>query len=130
MIVSLALLGAAGVRLLREQRPRARGAVLLSLAVFGTGVLMLGGLSMSFEFGDFHYPSRAAPFFVSGRLIGAALLAFAALFVYGLEGLLSRTRLRGHEALVVLAFASVVTLTEITLSIEAIRSPYNWFHLR
>lgn len=130
VILSLALLGAAGLRLLREPRPPVRSAMLLSLVVFGTGVLMLGGLSMSFEFGSSYYPSRATPYFVSGRLIGAALLPFAALFVYGLEGLLSRTGLRGREVVVVLAFATVVTVTELTLASEAIRSPYNWFHLR
>jgi hypothetical protein len=127
---SLVLLGVAGLRLLRETRPDPQRAMLVSLLIFTSGVLMLAGLSLIFDFGAFSYPSRALPFFTSGRLIGAALLPFAALFVYGLETLLARTALRGHGVLVVFDLALVVTVVELTLSMDAIGSPYNWFHLR
>ncbi len=126
---SLLLLGAAAIRLFREPRPTPRRAVLACLAVFGAGVFMLAGFSMAFTFGDSGYPSRTSPFFWSGRLIGAALLPFAAVFVYGLEAVLARTTLRGHESLVVLNLAVLATVTELMLSFEAIGSLYNGFHL-
>jgi Dolichyl-phosphate-mannose-protein mannosyltransferase len=129
VVSSLALLGVAGVRLFRESRPEARRGLMASFAIVSAGVLVLAGLSMVFNFGDFHYPSRALPFFASGRLIGAALLPFAALYVYGLEALLARTVLRGRELLVILTLAILVTVVELMLSIEVIMSPYNWFHL-
>jgi hypothetical protein len=127
--LSLALLGAACARLLGEQRPAPRRALLLCFVVLGAGVALLAGLSMMFDFGAFPYPSRELPFFVSGRLIGAALLPFVALFVYGLEGLVSKTRLSGYELLMILDLAAVITVVELALSFDAIASPYNWFHL-
>jgi hypothetical protein len=126
---SLALVAAAVVRLRVESRPAPRRATLVSLAAFMTGVLILAGLSLIFDFGESAYPSRALPYFAYGRLIGAALLPFAALYVYGLEAVLSRTLLRGRELTVIAVLIGLATLTELVLSIEPIASPYNWFHL-
>jgi Predicted membrane protein (DUF2142) len=127
--LSLALLGAAGARLLRERRAAPRDAALVSFVIVGAGVGLLAALSMMFDFGAFYYPSRELPFFVSGRLIAAALLPFVALLIYGLEWLVARTRLRGHELLVILDLTVIITVLEVMLSIEAIASPFNWFHL-
>jgi Predicted membrane protein (DUF2142) len=127
--LSLALLGAAGARLLRERRAAPRDAALTSFVVVGAGVGVLAALSMMFDFGAFYYPSRELPFFVSGRLIAAALLPFVALLIYGLEWLVARTRLRGYELFLILDLAVIITAIELVLSIEAIASPFNWFHL-
>jgi hypothetical protein len=126
---SLGLFGASGLRLVRERRGTPRRALLVSMTIFTAGVFVLAALSMIFDFGDAHYPSRTSPFFTSGRLIGAALLPFAAAFVYGLEALLARTRLRGHETLVILNFAVAITVAELALSVDVLGSPYNWFQL-
>jgi 4-amino-4-deoxy-L-arabinose transferase-like glycosyltransferase len=127
--LSLALLGAAGARLFRERRAAPRRAALLSVVVVVASVLLLAGLSMMFNFGGFFYPSRELPFFVSGRLIAAALLPFAALIIYGLEGLVARTRLGGHELVMILDLAVIITVVELVLAFDVIASPFNWFHL-
>jgi uncharacterized membrane protein len=129
VILSLALLGAASARLLREPRTAPARAAVLNLAVLGAGVALLAGLSTLFDFGASSYPSRAHPFFTSGRLIGAALLPFAALFVYGLEGLVAKSRLRGYELLLLLDLAAIITVVELVLALDAIASPFNGFHL-
>jgi len=56
-------------------------------------------------------------------------LPFVALFIYGLEGLVSKTRLSGSELLMILDPAVIITVVELALSFEAIASPFNWFHL-
>ncbi len=127
--LSLALLSAAGFRLLRERRAAPRDAGLMSLVIVGAGVGLLAALSIMFDFGTFYYPSRELPFFVSGRLIGAALLPFVALLIYGLEWLVARTRLRGYELFVILDLAVIITAIEVVLAFEAIASPFNWFHM-
>jgi len=127
--LSLTLLGAAVARLLRERRAVPRDAALMSFVIVGAGVGLLAALSMMFDFGAFYYPSRELPFFVSGRLIAAALLPFIALLIYGLESLVARTSLRGYELLLILDLAVIITAVEVMLSIEATASPFNWFHL-
>ena len=56
-------------------------------------------------------------------------MPFVALFIYGLEGLVSKTRLSGSELLMILDPAVIITVVELALSFEAIASPFNWFHL-
>ena len=65
VILSLALLGAAGLRLLREPRPPVRGA---SLTASRSPARSCSVGFRELEFGNSYYPSRATPFFVSGRL--------------------------------------------------------------
>ena len=103
--------------------------MLVNVLVFAAGVGMLAVLSLIFDFGTFSYPSRELPFFTSGRLIGAALLPFMALLVYGLDALIARTALRGHGVLILTDLALMLVLVQLVLSIGAISSPYNWFHL-
>ena len=127
--VSLLLLGAAAIRLVREPGSERQRAMLVNLLVVAAGVGMLAVLSLIFDFGTFSYPSRELPFFTSGRLIGAALLPFMALLVYGLDALIARTALRGHGVLILTDLALMLVLVQLVLSIGAISSPYNWFHL-
>jgi hypothetical protein len=48
-------------------------------------VAFLGFLSIIYDFQDCFYPSRAHPYFTSGRLMLGALIPFLLLFVYGLD---------------------------------------------
>ncbi len=105
-----------------------RTAVWLALSCVALSVLFLAWLSVTFDFGDCFYPSRAKPFLISGRLISGALLPLAVLYVLGLDWVLLRLRMR-HTLLFWLGgLGFAVTLSELLLNAPVFASAYNWFH--
>ena len=88
----------------------------------------LAFLSIQFDFGTCVKPSRAHPFFTSGRLMSGVLVPFFILYVYGLERLLGRAR-RALLA-VFAAIALLVTTSEVIVNRGPFSSAYNFFHLR
>jgi hypothetical protein len=86
-------------------------------------------LSVAFDFDQCFYPSRRHPFFVSGRLLLCVMFPILIAYAYGLEklmGLIGQARF----ALPLLVLQGlVVTLVEIYLSLPALGSPYNLWHL-
>lgn len=100
----------------------------LALVSFIGAIGFLGLLSIQFDFGTCVKPSRAQPFFTSGRLMSGALIPFLILYLYGLDRLLGRARpaLLG----IVGAIALLMTASEISISRGAFSSVYNLFHLR
>jgi hypothetical protein len=109
--------------------PRAkRAATIACVATPILAVLLLAALSVAFDFGACFYPSREKPYFVSGRLLSASLVPFLGLYVAGAEAL-SPGRARKVLAWIVLgAVATIATVSEIRISAEAFRSPFNAFH--
>ncbi len=72
--------------------PSERQALGFALASFAASVAFLAITSMAFDFGACFYPSRAHPFFTSGRLITGALIPFVILYVHGLDRVLARMK--------------------------------------
>jgi hypothetical protein len=109
----------------REPKLRlgAGASALLVAAFFG----VLVALSLRFDFGGCPYPSRAFPFFTSGRLIAGALVPFLALFAYGLEALLGRWPVLFAGAVAVTLAMMVVA--QLAFVQPTVASPYNWLHL-
>ncbi|MBI3876359.1 MAG: hypothetical protein HY300_10475 [Verrucomicrobia bacterium] len=92
-------------------------------------VLFLAALSLAFDFGNCPYPSRAHPFFTSGRLASGVMIPFALLYVRGLDFLLRGRRSGWLAFWIIAAFAVAMTANELWLTKPAFASPYNWFHL-
>jgi hypothetical protein len=100
----------------------------LALTSVGLSVLVLAVLSLVFDFGDCPYPSRAQPYFVSGRLISGLLVPFFVLYVRGLEWLFARVARVAGPAVVV-GTAAIMVSSRLELLLRASGSLFNWFHL-
>jgi hypothetical protein len=89
----------------------------------------LGFLSIIYDFQDCFYPSRAHPYFTSGRLILGALIPFLLLFVYGLDCALNRLKTRWVKPAVLIGMILFMLISEITINRMMFSNAYNWFHM-
>lgn len=95
-----------------------------------TSVGLLAFLSTLYDFGNSWYPSRQEPYFVSGRLISCVLVPFLFIYLDGLGRIFSVVKKRVNPLVIVVLIAIVATLSELLLTLDVFRSPYNWFHIR
>ena len=129
-ISSLIFLAAAVIALCKQAAGRAcyRKGIGIAILIFTTGVAFLGLLSIQFDFGSCVNPSRAHPYFTSGRLLVGALIPFVLLYVYGISFLFRR--INAALPLIVLGMIVVfVTASEIAINRVVFASEHNWFHL-
>jgi hypothetical protein len=105
-----------------------RQAIGSAILIFIAGIAFLGLLSIQFDFGNCINPSRAHPYFTSGRLLTGALIPFAIVYVYGVASMCGRFNARlGMVVLgcvVVFMFASEIWVNRVVLVSE-----HNWFHI-
>jgi Predicted membrane protein (DUF2142) len=129
-ISSLIFVAAAIIGLRRQAWLSAfqRQALFLATLTFIAALAFLALLSVRFDFGECIYPSRAHPYFTSGRLMSGALIPFALLYVYGIGYLLRRVGVVAPIVVVagIMTFASV---SEIFINHTVFLSEHNWFHL-
>ena len=112
----------------QEDRPLAeRFADRCSLAIVCFSVFFLICLSLRYDFGTTYYPSRALPYFVSGRLIIGALVPFLVIYLRGLELLWKRALPRVSPLLPVLALVVCIAITESLALRPVFASPYNFY---
>jgi Predicted membrane protein (DUF2142) len=105
----------------------ARQGIGIAILMFAAGVAFFGLLSIQFDFGSCVNPSRAHPYFASGRLLSGALIPFALFYVYGIASLFRR--LSAALPLIVLGVILVfVTASEIMINRVVFASEHNWFH--
>jgi len=126
----LVLLGAAVVGLRKQAGLSTfqRQAIAVAALTFVAAVAFLVLLSIQFDFGNCINPSRARPYFTSGRLLSGALIPFALLYVYGTCFLLRR--ISAVLPLIVLGvIVAFVTTSEILINRVVFASEHNWFHL-
>ena len=126
----LVLLGAAVVGLRKQAGLSTfqRQAIAVAALTFVATVAFLVLLSIQFDFGNCINPSRAHPYFTSGRLLSGALIPFALLYVYGIYFLLRR--ISAVLPLIVLGvIVAFVTTSEILINRVVFASEHNWFHL-
>jgi hypothetical protein len=102
---------------------------LVSIYLLLASVLFLAGLSLLFDFHECFYPSRAYPYFVSGRIIAGTLLPFAMIYAVGFETLLRTIRERVHPIIPFAVCCLFIVLAEIVVSREVFRSPFNFYSL-
>jgi hypothetical protein len=102
----------------------------VSLYVFLTSVLFLAAISLPFDFHRCFYPSRAYPYFVSGRIISGTILPFALIYLIGLEYLWRPVRKYVHPIFPVLAICVFIFCAEISIRAAVFHSQFNFFALR
>ena len=106
-----------------------RVALFTGLITFVASIGFLAALSIQFDFGPCINPSRAHPYFTSGRLLTGALVPFAIVYVYGLDRLL-RLFQGARLLLIVLAIIGLlVSRSEFVISRPVFESEHNWLHL-
>ena len=103
-----------------------RQAIGSAILIFLVGVASLALLSIQFDFGNCINPSRAHPYFTSGRLLSGALIPFALVYVYGVALLCGRI---GTGLPVVGLVVVFVTASEIWVNRLVFVSEHNWFRL-
>ena len=91
-------------------------------------LVFLGWLSVSYDFQDCFYPSRAHPYFTSGRLLLGALIPFLLLFVFGLDRMLGRFS-NSAKFFMLAVIILFMLISEVTIDWPVLTNPYNWFHL-
>ena len=84
-------------------------------------------LSVKYDFQDCFYPSRAQPYFVSGRLMLGLLIPFLFLFTCGLDRLMVHFQ-SSTKFLVLFALLAFMLASEFTIDNPVFASDYNWFH--
>jgi len=129
-ISSLALLGAAllGLREKGSLSTFQRQAIGIAALGFIASVGFLALLSIQFDFGSCINPSRAHPYFASGRLLSGALIPFALFYVYGIDWLFRR--INPALPLLILGVILVFVVTsEIMVNRVVFTSEHNLFHL-
>jgi hypothetical protein len=131
-ISSALLIGVAGASLLPRFSAtigNGREALALGLVSFLAAVGYLALLSMAFDFGQCWYPSRALPYFTSGRLMLGALIPFLMLYLHGLDWAAKRMKCEWLRWWLLAGIVAMAGVLQIVLDEVAFSSGYNWFHL-
>ncbi len=105
-----------------------RAAVGFSFACLAAAFAFFALLSVKYDFQNCFYPSRAHPFFVSGRLMLGMLIPFMLLFACGLDRLMKSFQ-NNTKFFVLCALLAFMLASEITIDWKIFPNEYNWFHL-
>ena len=130
-ISSAVLVGVAMIGLFPRFAPASkplREALWLSFCAFIASVGYLALLSIVFDYGKCVYPSRAYPYFTSGRLLDGALIPFLLVYLYGLEWAAKRLKSEGLLWWVLAGMVVVIAGSQIALDRVVFPSQWNWFH--
>jgi hypothetical protein len=131
-ISSILFAGAAVIALLSRSTvatAQQRQALWLSFGSCLAAVLFLGFLSIFYDFHDCFYPSRAHPYFTSGRLMLGALIPFLLLYLYGLDRMLGRVKNNWIRPLVLIGMVLFMLVSEAIIDSRLFPNAYNWFHM-
>ena len=99
-----------------------------AFACFTAALAFSGWLSIIYDFHDCFYPSRAHPYFTSGRLLLGALIPFLLLFVFGLDRALTHFS-NSAKFFVLTGIILFMLVSEVTIDWPVFTNPYNWFHM-
>jgi hypothetical protein len=119
----------AQIRARRTEDPRALYALKLSWLAIAVSLAALIFKSISVDFNQSWYPSRAFPYLASGRLVAGLLVPFLTIYFYGLEKLLAPFRRYVHPLWVVALIAVGMFASEVIANHEVFASQYNWWHM-
>jgi len=106
-----------------------RQALWLGFWSFIASVAFLAFLSVIYDFHDCFYPSRAHPYFTSGRLLLGALIPFLLLYLCGLDCALGRIKQRWAKPLALAGLILFMLISEIAIDWRIFPNTYNWFHM-
>ncbi|MEI8290053.1 MAG: DUF2142 domain-containing protein [Verrucomicrobiota bacterium] len=105
-----------------------RAAMWLAFTCLAAAFAFFALLSVKFDFQDCFYPSRAHPFFTSGRLMLGMLIPFLLLFTCSLDRALGKCR-RAAKFTLLAALLVFMLAAEIAIDWRIFPNEYNWFHL-
>jgi len=131
VVLTLIFIGVALLNLLSNHTPEARPqreALWFGLAGFIALIAFSGFLSIIYDFHDCFYPSRAHPYFTSGRLILGALIPFLLVFLFGLDCALKKIG-NAVKFSVLAGFIVFMLVSEIATDWVIFPNAYNWFHM-
>ncbi|HTV41505.1 MAG TPA: hypothetical protein VMF08_13065 [Candidatus Sulfotelmatobacter sp.] len=117
-----------GVVHLNKAAPSQRFALWFALASILMMFALVGFLSIIYDFRDCVYPSRAHPYFTSGRLMLGMLIPFLLVMVYGLDRILGRFGNATKFVTLAVLLLSILAL-ELATNWPVFSSQYNWFHI-
>ncbi|MDR3456534.1 MAG: DUF2142 domain-containing protein [Verrucomicrobiae bacterium] len=126
-------LGALALTLAALLRPRSgfttqqRAAVTFGFLCFVAMLAFFALLSVKYDFQDCFYPSRAQPYFTSGRLMLGMLVPFLILFAAGLDRLMKNFQATTRFFMLVMLLAFMLA-SELATDLPVFASDYNWFH--
>jgi hypothetical protein len=106
-----------------------RQSLWLAWSSFIVLLLLLVVLSIAFDFGQCVYPSREHPYFISGRLLSAAVVPFVLLCSYALKYAVSRIPGRWPRMILFPGIIVLIAVSQCMLDRPAFSSRYNFFHL-
>ena len=133
MVSSYVMLAVFAMYLVRQRKADetvARLSSYLSLYLVAASVLFLAAISLPFDFQRCLYPSRAYPYFVSGRIISGTLLPFALIYLNGFEYMWRPIRKYVHPIIPFAMICIFILYAQVLVTREVFRSPFNFFALR
>jgi hypothetical protein len=101
----------------------------VSLSLVLASVLFLAAISLPYDFQQCFYPSRAYPYFVSGRIINGSLLPFVLIYLIGLEYAWQAVRKYVHPIFPLLGICLFIVGVEISVRAQVFHSHFNFFAL-
>ncbi|MCC6372953.1 MAG: hypothetical protein IT236_18260 [Bacteroidia bacterium] len=96
---------------------------------FLSALLFIVLLSLNFDFRGSVYPCWENPYFISGRLISAALIPFIILYLKGFDNLLSLFTSERFRIILLILIALSITTSEIIINKNVFGSNFNLFSL-
>ena len=101
----------------------------VAVGLFGSGFLFLALLSLQFDFGACFYPSRALPYFVSGRIISATTLPFFVIFASAFGRLASLIQKWVPPSIAMASIVLLIGISDILIKSPVLHSSFNLFSL-
>ena len=127
-VLTLVLLVFALVAVWKCPKGDCRAALVFAFACLAAAAVFFALLSVKSDFQDCFYPSRAHPFFTSGRLFLGGLIPILILLASGLDFALQRFS-RKMKFIVLAALPLFMLAGEIATDWRVFPCEYNWFHL-
>jgi hypothetical protein len=133
IVSSYLMLAVFAMYLLRQKKadnPVAHLSSYLSLYLVVASVLFLAAISLPFDFQRCFYPSRAYPYFVSGRIISGTLLPFALIYLNGFEYIWRPIRKYVHPIIPFSIICVFILYAQVLVTYGVFHSAFNFFALR
>ena len=127
-LLTLLLLALALGRIFKSRQGKSRTALFFSLTCLAATFVFFALLSVKYDFQDCFYPSRAHPYFTSGRLFLGLLIPILVLLASGLDFALQKFSEKTKFLLLGIWLAFMLA-GEIVLDSRIFACEYNWFHL-
>jgi hypothetical protein len=127
-VLTIVLLAFALAAIWKSPKKNFRAALVFAFFCLAALAAFFVLLSVKYDFQDCFYPSRAHPFFTSGRLFLGALIPIFILLAGGLDFALQRFSVRG-KFLLLGSLLLFMLAGETVLDGRVFACEYNWFHL-